>query len=228
MLDRIRERAVTLIKRYSIAAPGPSAQVRVLSGGNLQKVVIAREFSGDPRVVVAASPTQGLDVGATETVRSYLCDAAANGAAVLVFSEDLDEILEIADRIAVIYEGAIAGEVPASDANIDEIGLMMAGAHDCSRKAIACAPFQRVRRPSSGSCSSPSIDRREVVPRQRPRLRGEGAVAVREQQLGLADPAREEQQLARRWIAGRVLRVRSRARGRPTGSSSTRRSSGNG
>ena len=80
MLDRIRERAVTLIKRYNIAAPGPSAQVRVLSGGNLQKVVIAREFSGDPRVVVAASPTQGLDVGATETVRAYLCDAAANGA----------------------------------------------------------------------------------------------------------------------------------------------------
>ena len=99
----------------------------MLSGGNLQKVVIAREFSGDPRVVVAASPTQGLDVGATETVRSYLCDAAASGAAVLVFSEDLDEILEIADRIAVIYEGAIAGEMPASDANIDEIGLMMAG-----------------------------------------------------------------------------------------------------
>ena len=129
MLDRIRRRAVELIKRYSIVAPGPSAQVRVLSGGNLQKVVIAREFSGDPRVVVAASPTQGLDVGATETVRKYLCDAAAGGAAVLVFSEDLDEILEIADRIAVIYEGAIAGEVPASGANIDEIGLMMAGAH---------------------------------------------------------------------------------------------------
>jgi simple sugar transport system ATP-binding protein len=130
MLDRIRQRAVALIKRYSIAAPGPSAQVRVLSGGNLQKVVIAREFSGEPRVVVAASPTQGLDVGATQTVRSYLCDAAVNGAAVLVFSEDLDEILEIADRIAVIYEGAIAGEVPAAGANIDEIGLMMAGARD--------------------------------------------------------------------------------------------------
>jgi simple sugar transport system ATP-binding protein len=128
MLDRIRERAVHLIQHYRISAPGPSAQVRVLSGGNLQKVVIAREFSGAPRVVVAASPTQGLDVGATETVRSYLRDAAAGGAAVLVFSEDLDEILELADRIAVIYEGAIAGEVPVATASIEEIGLMMAGA----------------------------------------------------------------------------------------------------
>ena len=113
MLGRIRERAVELIERYRIAAPGPAAPARVLSGGNLQKVVIAREFSGAPRVVVAASPTQGLDVGATETVRSYLLDAAAGGAAVLVFSEDLDEILELADRIAVIYEGAIVGEMPA-------------------------------------------------------------------------------------------------------------------
>jgi general nucleoside transport system ATP-binding protein len=128
LLSRIRERALELIDRYRIAAPGPAAPVRVLSGGNLQKVVLAREFSGAPRVVIAASPTQGLDVGATGTVRSYLAEAAANGAAVLVFSEDLDEILELADRIAVMYEGALVGELPASDANVQEIGLMMAGA----------------------------------------------------------------------------------------------------
>jgi simple sugar transport system ATP-binding protein len=128
MLGKIRARAVELIQRYRIAAPGPDTLARVLSGGNLQKVVIAREFSGSPRVVIASSPTQGLDVGATETVRSYLLEAAAGGAAVLVFSEDLDEILELADRIAVIYEGTIAGEVPASKADIAELGLMMAGA----------------------------------------------------------------------------------------------------
>jgi general nucleoside transport system ATP-binding protein len=127
MLDRIRKRAVELISRYRIATPGPSTPARVLSGGNLQKVVIAREFSGSPKVVIAASPTQGLDVGATETVRSYLVDAADGGAAVLVFSEDLDEILELADRVVVIYEGAIAGELPAAGASIEEIGLMMAG-----------------------------------------------------------------------------------------------------
>ena len=78
-LGPIRERARELIERYRISAPGPSAPARVLSGGNLQKVVLAREFSGEPRVVVAASPTQGLDVGATEAVRAYLRDAADRG-----------------------------------------------------------------------------------------------------------------------------------------------------
>ncbi len=128
LLARIRERALELIDRYRIAAPGPASPARVLSGGNLQKVVLAREFSGSPKVVIAASPTQGLDVGATETVRSYLSEAAKEGAAVLVFSEDLDEILELADRIAVIYEGTLVGQVPAASASVQELGLMMAGA----------------------------------------------------------------------------------------------------
>jgi simple sugar transport system ATP-binding protein len=127
LFDRIKERAVKLIAQYRIAAPGPSTPARVLSGGNLQKVVLARELSGEPRIIVAASPTQGLDVGATESVRSYLRDAATSGAAVLVFSEDLDELLEIADRIAVIYEGFLVGEMPVEGADIEEIGLLMAG-----------------------------------------------------------------------------------------------------
>jgi general nucleoside transport system ATP-binding protein len=138
MLGRIRVRAVRLIERYRIATPGPMLPARQLSGGNLQKVVIAREFSGNPRVVIAASPTQGLDVGATETVRSYLREAAVGGAAVLMFSEDLDEILELADRIDVIYEGAIAGEVPAG-ASIGEIGLLMAGG-DAAAPSAAAGP----------------------------------------------------------------------------------------
>jgi len=129
LFDRIRERAVQLIARYKIAAPGPSTPARVLSGGNLQKVVLARELSGEPRIIVAASPTQGLDVGATESVRSYLREAAASGAAVLLFSEDLDELLEIADRLAVIYEGFVVGEMPVEGADVDEIGLLMAGRH---------------------------------------------------------------------------------------------------
>jgi simple sugar transport system ATP-binding protein len=127
LFDRIKERAVKLIAQYRIAAPGPSTPARVLSGGNLQKVVLARELSGEPRIIVAASPTQGLDVGATESVRSYLREAASSGAAVLVFSEDLDELLEIADRIAVIYEGFLVGEMPVEGADIEEIGLLMAG-----------------------------------------------------------------------------------------------------
>jgi general nucleoside transport system ATP-binding protein len=129
-LGAIRERAVDLIRRYSIAAPGPSAPARLLSGGNLQKVVLAREFSGKPKLVVAASPTRGLDVGAIETVHAYLRDAAAEGVAVLLISEDLDEILGLADRIAVMYEGAIVGVTSRADASVEEIGLQMAGGHD--------------------------------------------------------------------------------------------------
>jgi general nucleoside transport system ATP-binding protein len=129
-LRRIRERAVELIRRHRIAPPGPSAPVRVLSGGNLQKVVLAREFSGQPRLLVAASPTRGLDVGAIETVHAYLLDAAAEGVAVLLLSEDLDEILDLADRIVVMYEGAVAGETDRSAASVEEIGLQMAGGHD--------------------------------------------------------------------------------------------------
>jgi simple sugar transport system ATP-binding protein len=129
-LRHIRDRAVELIRRYRIAAPGPGAPARLLSGGNLQKVVLAREFSGRPQAFVAASPTRGLDVGAIETVHAYLRDAAADGIAVLLLSEDLDEILELADRIVVMYEGAIVGETMRADADVEEIGLLMAGGHD--------------------------------------------------------------------------------------------------
>jgi simple sugar transport system ATP-binding protein len=128
-LRAIRGRALELIHRYDVKAPGPATLARQLSGGNLQKVVLAREFSGDPRVLVAASPTRGLDVGAIETVHAYLRGAAAGGVAILLISEDLDEILALADRVAVMYEGRIVGEVDAGTATAEEIGLMMAGGH---------------------------------------------------------------------------------------------------
>jgi simple sugar transport system ATP-binding protein len=126
-LAAIRRRALDLIRRYDVKAPGPATPARQLSGGNLQKVVLAREFSADPAVLVAASPTRGLDVGAIETVHAYLRDAAARGVAVLLISEDLDEIRALADRIAVLYEGRIAGELDADTATVAEIGLLMAG-----------------------------------------------------------------------------------------------------
>jgi len=129
-LRRIRDRAVELIRRYSIAAPGPTAPARLLSGGNLQKVVLAREFSSLPKVLVAASPTRGLDVGAIETVHTHLRDAAGEGVGILLISEDLDEILTLADRIAVMYEGKIVGETARAGANVEEIGLLMAGGND--------------------------------------------------------------------------------------------------
>jgi ABC-type uncharacterized transport system ATPase subunit len=126
-LRRIRERAAHLIRHYDVKAPGPHTPARLLSGGNLQKVVLAREFSGEPRVLIAASPARGLDVGAIETVYAYLRSAAADGVAILLISEDLDEILALADRIVVMYEGAVAGEVAAETATPEELGLLMAG-----------------------------------------------------------------------------------------------------
>ena len=108
--------------------PGPRTLIRQLSGGNIQKVLLARELSSEPRVLVAASPTRGLDVGATQYVRRVLVETAKSGVAVLMVSEDLDEIFELSDRIAVFYNGRVVGVVPAAEANRQQIGLMMAGA----------------------------------------------------------------------------------------------------
>jgi ABC-type uncharacterized transport system ATPase subunit len=124
---RMRDIALRLIRRYDVKTPGPGTPVRNLSGGNIQKLVLGREFEDDPLVLVVAQPTRGLDVGAIETVHAYLRDAASHGVAVLLMSEDVDEIRALADRILVLYEGEIAGELRAGAASIEEIGLLMAG-----------------------------------------------------------------------------------------------------
>jgi len=126
-LRTIRDHAARLIARYDVRGGAPELPARRLSGGNLQKVVLAREFEGSPRALVVASPTRGLDVAAIETVHRYLRDAASSGVGVLLISEDLDEIRALADRIAVIYEGAIVGELAAAVATVEELGLLMAG-----------------------------------------------------------------------------------------------------
>ena len=123
----IREYAAELIRRYAVHSSGPHQRARDLSGGNLQKLILGREFSGTPRVLVAASPTRGLDVGAIETVHAYLRQTAADGVAVLLLSEDLDEILALADRVVVMYEGELTGEFDPVTATVEEIGLAMAG-----------------------------------------------------------------------------------------------------
>ena len=89
--------------------------------------MLGREFYGNPRVLIAAQPTRGLDVGAIETVHAYLDAAAGNGVAVLLVSEDLDEILALADRVVVMYDGEIAGELDAKTASVEEIGYLMGG-----------------------------------------------------------------------------------------------------
>jgi len=123
----IDSNADTLIKEFNIMVSGKDVPARTLSGGNLQKLILARELSGNPKLIVAAYPTRGLDVGATEYVRSLLLKQRDTGAALLMVSEDLEEILSLSDRIAVMYGGEIVGTFSASEANIEEIGLMMGG-----------------------------------------------------------------------------------------------------
>jgi len=121
------ERATQLIAEYDISTPSAATPTRKLSGGNLQKVILAREISSQPQVLVAAYPTRGLDIGATENVRQILLGERNQGAAILLVSEDLDEIFALADRIVVLYEGQLMGVVDASEADREQIGLMMAG-----------------------------------------------------------------------------------------------------
>ncbi len=121
------ENATRLIERFDIAARGPKTLARELSGGNIQKLLLARELSGHPKVLVAASPTRGLDVAATDSVRRILVESARNGLGVLLISEDLDEIFDLSDRIAVMYDGHLVGVVDRDDADVESIGLMMSG-----------------------------------------------------------------------------------------------------
>ena len=124
-LRRMRDRAVEAIRRFDIRGATPELRTDYLSGGNVQKVVIAREFDAKPSLLVAAAPTRGLDVAAVEQVHAYLLEAVEFGAGVLLISEDLDEILGLNDRILVMYEGRLS-EVEDRD-SVSEIGLRMAG-----------------------------------------------------------------------------------------------------
>jgi simple sugar transport system ATP-binding protein len=128
-LRAIYSNADMLISRFNVKTPSRDTQARNLSGGNIQKVVLAREISRNPRVIIAAQPTRGLDIGATEYVRAQLLEQRRKGAAVMLISEDLDEILALSDRIAVIYEGRIMDIVPREQAKIELLGLLMAGVH---------------------------------------------------------------------------------------------------
>jgi ABC-type uncharacterized transport system ATPase subunit len=123
----IREQAETLKKEYDIAAPNIDVQVRLLSGGNLQKAILAREMTAGPKLIVAVQPTRGLDVGAIEAVQHVLLREREKGTAILLISEELEEIMTLSDRIVGIYEGQNMGELTAEEATFTEIGLMMAG-----------------------------------------------------------------------------------------------------
>jgi general nucleoside transport system ATP-binding protein len=119
---------VAQIEKFGIRAPGPDARTGTLSGGNLQKALLARELAFEPLVLVAAQPTRGLDVAAREFVHNQLLELRARGRAIILISEDLEEQFEIADRIAVMFEGRILDVMPVAEAELARIGLLMAGA----------------------------------------------------------------------------------------------------
>lgn len=115
------------IKTYGIKTAGRDAEAKSLSGGNLQKVMLARELAGKPAVLIASQPTRGLDVGAMEYVHQRILDERERGAAVLLISEDLDEIFALSDRMVVLFEGEVIGEAMVEEASREQIGLWMSG-----------------------------------------------------------------------------------------------------
>jgi simple sugar transport system ATP-binding protein len=126
-----------LIKEFNVITPSKDVAAAKLSGGNLQRLLLARELSLNPELIIAEQPTRGLDVGATEYIRKKLLEERDKGAAVLLISYELDEILSLSDRIAVMYEGEIMGIVKPEEVTIEEIGMMMAGSKLSEVKAIA-------------------------------------------------------------------------------------------
>ena len=124
---RLRERALQLMQEFEVQAAGPDAPLWSLSGGNQQRVVLARELSHRPKVLVAAQPTRGLDVGAIEYMSSRLRQAAESGIAVLLVSTELEEILDLAHRIVVLSRGRVIGELERAEASAERLGLLLGG-----------------------------------------------------------------------------------------------------
>lgn len=127
LFRKIRDACREAITAYEIKTPSTETLVKSLSGGNIQKLVLARELSRDPGVLIAAQPTRGVDIGATEYIHQRLLRERDQGTAILLISEDLDEIRALSDRIAVMYEGRIVGEVENKDVDIEHLGLLMTG-----------------------------------------------------------------------------------------------------
>ena len=148
----VRSRAAELVSAFDVRTPGLDTPTRNLSGGNIQKLILARELSGEPRVLLVAQPTRGIDVAAARYIHERLREEARKGTAILVISEDLDEVISLSDRVLVMYEGTIIGEVEPRTATREAIGLMMAGisagqappaggaAHPAAGKAAPAGP----------------------------------------------------------------------------------------
>lgn len=125
--SNIRNHADSMIQGFDIRGAGPETKAKQLSGGNQQKIILARELSRQPKLIVAIQPTRGLDISAVDFVRKELIKMRDEGAAILLISTELEEVIALADRIEVIYEGEFTGSIPGHDVNMTQIGMQMAG-----------------------------------------------------------------------------------------------------
>ena len=125
--DKVREWCRNLIQEYDIRTPNEEVMAASLSGGNQQKLIISREVEKKPKLIIAAQPTRGLDVGAIEYIHKRLVEERDKGRGVLLVSLELDEVLSLADRIAVIYDGRIQGILSVAEATEQKLGILMAG-----------------------------------------------------------------------------------------------------
>ncbi|MGB1257472.1 MAG: ABC transporter ATP-binding protein, partial [Thiolinea sp.] len=124
---KMRDFSRACIDKFNVKCSGPDAEAKSLSGGNVQKYIVGREIMLKPEILIVSQPTWGVDVGAASFIRQTLVDLRDEGVAILVVSEELDELFEICDRIAVISEGRLSPAKPARETNLEEIGLLMGG-----------------------------------------------------------------------------------------------------
>ncbi len=126
---RARDYGTEIIKGFAVKTTGPEALAESLSGGNLQKYVMGREILQTPEVLIVSQPTWGVDAGAAAAIHQAIVDLAARGSAIVVISQDLDELLSLCDGLAVINHGVLSPVIPMAEVRIDEIGLLMGGVH---------------------------------------------------------------------------------------------------
>ena len=138
--SKIAQHTQDLIADFDIKAPSRKTPLRNLSGGNIQKLILARELSRKPSVLIASQPTRGVDIGSTEYIHQRLSAQRALGTATLLISEDLDEVRNLSDRIAVMYEGRIMGIVNRDEASVEKLGLMMAGVDQTPVQSVSSDP----------------------------------------------------------------------------------------
>lgn len=124
---KMLEKMDRLIDEYDVRVSEKSGKISSLSGGNAQKIIIAREFDSNPNLLIAAQPTRGVDIGAIEYIHNSILDLQKQGKSILLVSSELSEIMNLSDRILVMFKGQIIGEVNAKNATRDEIGYLMAG-----------------------------------------------------------------------------------------------------